>query len=87
MFAEFVVARQRQSDQADRDLVLAWSIEAFHRQKRLKPLKALLEKRGAKGKPARQTPQEMRDVLQKLGMKAKPISAEAKQSLKYIKVN
>ena len=87
MFAEFVVARQRQSDQADRDLILAWSIEAFHRQKRLKPLKALLEKRDAKGKPERQTPQQMKNVLQALGMKGKPVSEDVKKSLRYIKVN
>lgn len=87
MFAEFVVFRQRQDEQADLQTALAWQVAALSRQKRLPSLKTLLAKRAA-GKPkARQTPQQMKAVLQALGFKGRPVSEETKKSLKSIRVN
>ena len=80
------MARQKQHEDIDHDISLVWMTEALHRQKRLKPLKSLLSRRDADKKPERQTPQQMRDVLQKLGMKPKPMHEDTKKSLKYIRV-
>lgn len=84
MFAEFVVFRQQALDRVRRDTSLAWHIAAFSRQKKLRPLEYWLDKRGEK--PKAQTPQEMKNVLHKLGMKPKPMSDQTKKSLKYIRV-
>lgn len=42
MIREFVVAKKRREDQADRDVALAWRIAALQRQKKLPSLSSLL---------------------------------------------
>ena len=55
--------------EADASLSLAWHIEAFARQKRLKPLRELL---GIKPKP--QSPDEMLAVFRQIAGKGVPMN-------------
>jgi len=80
------VARQKQHDAIDLQIALAWQIEAFHRTKKLRDLKSILAKRDPSGKPKSQTPQEMRNVLQALGMKSRPMSEDTKKAVKFIRI-
>lgn len=61
MWVEFEAAKARQKQQIQRDLVLAWHIEALQRQKKLPALEDLLRTR------RRQTVGEQRAMLQMLG--------------------
>lgn len=45
LFREFVVALQREGDDHDRAVALAWHIAALERQEKLPDLKALLSRR------------------------------------------
>ena len=58
MWLEFSVARARQTLEHQRDVVLAWHVEAIHRQKKLPPLEELLKVRRRS-----QTVQEQRAML------------------------
>jgi len=60
LFREFVVSKQRQEDEHDRDMRLAWTIEGLRRQKKLPALKSLLTKRRART----QTVHEQRAMLE-----------------------
>lgn len=44
LFREFEVAKRKREDERERDLVLAWHIEALHRQKTLPTLHEMLQK-------------------------------------------
>lgn len=70
----------------DRDLVLAWQMANFSRAKKLPNLKALLAKRDMTSRPQRQTAQEMRNVLQAIGLKSRPMGEDTKKALRFIKV-
>jgi hypothetical protein len=52
-------AKRRLLEEHERDLALAWYIEAFARTKRLPKLDTLLNQ----GKPRKQTPEEMRSAI------------------------
>ena len=58
-----MAAKRRHQDARDRDLTLAWQIEALHRAKRLPALKTLLDKTE---KPRPQTVSEQRTILEAL---------------------
>lgn len=60
MFREFVVAKQRGEDDHDRDVALAWRIDALRRHKKLPSLKSLLVS-GRRNQ--KQTPKQMRTAL------------------------
>lgn len=77
MFAELAIAKVRVRDDLNRDLAQAWYVAALSRTKTLPKLKTLL----AKGqKPQRQTPAQMRSVLEMLGYKSVPLSDAAKKA-------
>lgn len=59
MFREFVVAQQRQEDDRDRDTVVAYSIAALSRAKKLPDLRVLL----ARNKRRKQTVSEQKSML------------------------
>jgi hypothetical protein len=47
LFVEFVIAKQQQDDQHNRDISHAWHVAAFSRQDKLQPLKKFLRERAA----------------------------------------
>jgi hypothetical protein len=59
LYREFVAAMERRTDQRDRDLYMAWHVEALSRQKKMPTLESLLRKKSS----AAQSVSQMRDVL------------------------
>lgn len=62
LMRELVIAKQRREDEHDRDVTLAWTVEALRRTKRLPALKTLFAKRSSE----RQTSRQLRTTLQLL---------------------